>query len=375
MPKGKISVEAINGRLKAAKVGVSLRQKGDRLYLRATLPPKPKSTRTQPHQQDLTLKIYANPAGLERAEAEARKLGALLACKEFDWSLYQQPEATESKTCGDWVMQFKQYCLDTTLQRDSPEAAELLWRKRYYNPALKWLPQTVGLSVSVVVAVAQRSKANSRSRQVACQVLQQFAKFAGLDVNLKPYIGSYSPSKSLRDVPSDATIIAAIEQMRTPGWRWLYGVLATYGLRDHEAFFTQLEWQVNESNRKVLVAKVTQGKTGSREVYPFYPEWVDRWQLWDKHLPNLTARINQDYGERVSRAFKRAGVPFTPYDLRHAYGIRVSIVFKLPVAIAAAYMGHSPTVHWQTYNRWIRKDQHQRVYDEILKDETRPKSP
>jgi hypothetical protein len=77
MAKGKLTLDAINARLKAAQVGVSIRQKGNRLYLRATLPPKPGSTKKHPHQQDVSLKIYANPAGLERAEAEARKLGAI----------------------------------------------------------------------------------------------------------------------------------------------------------------------------------------------------------------------------------------------------------------------------------------------------------
>lgn len=151
--------------------------------------------------------------------------------------------------------------------------------------------------------------------------------------------------------------------------------MATYGLRDHEVFFTELEWRDSESGERILVAKVTDGKTGTREVYPFYPEWVERWQLWNKKLPKLTARINQDYGERVSRTFKRAGIPFVPYDLRHAYAIRISVVFKLPVAVAAAYMGHSPTIHWQAYNRWISKEQHQQVYDDVLKNEDRPKPP
>jgi len=82
----KITLEAVNQRLKGAKVEVTVRQKGNRLYLRSTLPPKPGSQKTKPYQQDLAFKIYANPARLEKAEAEARKLGALLAYKEFDWA-------------------------------------------------------------------------------------------------------------------------------------------------------------------------------------------------------------------------------------------------------------------------------------------------
>ncbi|BAS56832.1 site-specific recombinase, phage integrase family protein [Leptolyngbya boryana NIES-2135] len=240
---------------------------------------------------------------------------------------------------------------------------------------MKWLPATSELSPSAIISVAQRSKPNTRSRQIACTVLRQFARFAQIEVDVGPYIGNYSPKKVVKTIPTDKIISQAIEQLPNPAWRYLYALMATYGLRDHEVFFTELEWRDSESGERILVAKVTDGKTGTREVYPFYPEWVERWQLWNKKLPKLTARINQDYGERVSRTFKRAGIPFVPYDLRHAYAIRISVVFKLPVAVAAAYMGHSPTIHWQTYNRWISKEQHQQVYDDVLRDEDRPKPP
>jgi integrase len=80
-------------------------------------------------------------------------------------------------------------------------------------------------------------------------------------------------------------------------------------------------------------------------------------------------------GDRVIKAFKRQGVPFSPYNLRHAYAIRASVVFKFPVAVAAAMMGHSPDVHWRTYNRWINQEQHQRIYDELVHQENRPQAP
>ncbi|MEH2270409.1 MAG: hypothetical protein V7K68_18660 [Nostoc sp.] len=67
----KLTIEVINDRLKNALIGVRVEARGDRLLLRATLPPKPGSNKTKPHQQYLALGIYANPAGLQRAEAEA----------------------------------------------------------------------------------------------------------------------------------------------------------------------------------------------------------------------------------------------------------------------------------------------------------------
>jgi len=375
MTRGKLTLEAVNERLRGGRVGVSVEQKGNRLYLRATLPPKPGSKQTKAHQQYIALSIYANSAGLQKAEAEARRVGALLACKEFAWEPYLHRTSNSSDTCGYWIERYKKYYLETKLQVDDPKQGELLWLRRCYYPALCRLPENDELTASAIIAAAQYSKPNTRSRQIACQVLQRLAKFAGVEVDLKPYIGNYSSKKVVREIPTDEEILTNVDRFTLVSWRYLYGLMATYGLRDHEVFHTELEWRESPQGGKFLVARVKDGKTGAREVYPFYPEWVERWKLDTMNLPRLTARINQDYGERIARAFKRVEMPFTPYDLRHAYAIRISVVFKLPVAVAAAYMGHSPTVHWQTYNRWISQEQHQRVYEEVLLNQSRPTSP
>lgn len=154
--------------------------------------------------------------------------------------------------------------------------------------------------------------------------------------------------------------------------------MATYGLRDHECFFANLHW-VEKLNKKekelILCCKVTDGKTGEREVFPFYPDWVIRWKLWEVNKPKLTVKLHKDYGDRTSKAFKRSRIPFTPYDLRHAYAIRAAVVFNVPVGVAAAYMGHSPEVHLGTYNRWISSVQHQQVYEDAVTRPDRPMAP
>jgi hypothetical protein len=57
-------------------------------------------------------------------------------------------------------------------------------------------------------------------------------------------------------------------------------------------------------------------------------------------------------------------LPFVPYDLRHAYAIRGSVVFQLPVAVMAELIGHSPELHFSTYNRWISHAQHLQAYEQ-----------
>jgi hypothetical protein len=44
-------LDEVNQCLKAAKLGIRVAQRGDRLPLRATLPPRPGSDKTKPYQQ------------------------------------------------------------------------------------------------------------------------------------------------------------------------------------------------------------------------------------------------------------------------------------------------------------------------------------
>jgi len=76
---------------------------------------------------------------------------------------------------------------------------------------------------------------------------------------------------------------------------------------------------------------------------------------------DLTKTTLQKIGQQVTRQFQRYHIPFSPYNLRHAWAVR-TIHFGLPDAIAAQMMGHSVAIHTQTYHRWIsHRDQQQAV--------------
>lgn len=68
--------------MKAANCGVRIEARGKRLALVATFPPKPHTDHKEWKQSKLALGIYANGAGIQSAEKEARKVGGLLATKE-----------------------------------------------------------------------------------------------------------------------------------------------------------------------------------------------------------------------------------------------------------------------------------------------------
>lgn len=256
----------------------------------------------------------------------------MLACKEFDWSLYLKPQEDEDEesdrvTVADWLDRYQAHFFATRGQTPETEA---VWKKDYYGFVFKHLSPTAELTSDLLIHAAQRPKANTRSRQYTGLLLQQLAKFAELEVDLNAYAGNYSPNKIRpREIPDDEKISTVREQFKNPAWRWVYEMMACYGLRNHEVFFTEV------MTEPPYIVTITEGKTGRREIRPLYLEWAERWCVWDPLVPEVNG-THRALGDRVIKAFKRQGVPFTPYSLRHAYAIRASVVFKFPIAVAAA---------------------------------------
>lgn len=123
-----------------------------------------------------------------------------------------------------------------------------------------------------------------------------------------------------------------------------------------------------------IVRALETTKTGSREVWPCYPEWAERWNLQDRVLPPIRLdRTNEKIGHSVT-AYLSPKLPFVPYDLRHAGAIRTSL-FGWPVELAARQMGHSVDLHVKTYHRWINREYQQRIYDLLVNRTDRPRPP
>ena len=71
--------------------------------------------------------------------------------------------------------------------------------------------------------------------------------------------------------------------------------------------------------------------------------------------------------KKITDQFKRYSLQIKPYDLRHAWAVR-TIFYDLPDTVAARMMGHSVSLHTQTYHHWITKrDQQQAVNNALLK--------
>ncbi|MEO1741281.1 MAG: site-specific integrase [Cyanobacteria bacterium J06629_9] len=350
----------VNAKLKAERTRVTIEQKGESLVLRATLPPPPKSTKTKPYQQRIHIGLPASPAGLRQAQREAKLVGAQLATREFDWDRYLGKDTEpEIKSADVWLDEFHRHYI-------AAGGRETTWAGDYYKP-LQRLP-TGPLTAEVLKDVVLRTKPNTRSRQRACMAAGALAKYADIDFDPAPLRGNYSPAKvGIRSVPSDERVALHRQALTNPAWRWVYGIMATYGLRNHEVFHLDLtDFPI------VRVKEAT--KTGSREVWPCYPEWAEDWRLDRVELPSVDLeRDNSALGHSVTE-YLSPRLPFTPYDLRHAWAIR-TLEFGWPDALSAQQMGHSLEVHNRTYQRWITTRHHQRVYDLLMNREDRPRPP
>ena len=354
------SLQQVNERLKASSVKVCIQQRGDRLVLRATLPPKPSSHKTEPHQQRLSVGLPANLSGLRAAEKRARLLDAQIAAREFNWAEWGVATGPVVRSCGEWVARYQKDYIDNGGSLDT-------WNGDYAK-VLKKLPASASLNGDLLQTLVIGTKANTRSRQRVVMACNALAKFAGIEWDGSPLRGNYSPSKvEPRDLPSDEEIALHRQQLENPAWKWVYGMMATYGLRNHEVFHLELD--------DFPIVKVLEDtKTGAREVWPCYPEWAENWELQTRQLPPIKLdRPNSKIGHSVTK-YLSPKLPFLPYDLRHAWAVR-TLLFGWPVELSARQMGHSIDVHTRTYQRWIDREKIQAVYELLVNRSDRPYPP
>jgi len=368
-------IDQVNSRLKAARMGLRVERRGDLLALRGTLPPRPDSDRSRPHQQRISLRLPANKAGLKQAEQEAKVIAARLIEQTFDWRPYlvQQGQAFGSDSLADKLVAFEHHYFAAGLaDPDKHEASvKSTWNKAY-APYLRKLQETCdrrpGLSLpEAMVATVKSTRPHSRSRQVCCTAMDALARFLSLElsVDLKTLWGKYGGSRTqTRQLPTDEQIVAGFHQIPNPAWQFVYGVMAVYGLRNHEVFFCDYG-ALSQGEEEAAIAVLETTKTGAHDVWPFPLPWVEEFGLREVKLPaietNLEKTTLQRIGQQVTLQFRRYGIPFSPYDLRHAWAVR-TILAGLPDTVAARMMGHSVAIHTRTYHRWItRRDQQRAV--------------
>ncbi|MGC6482155.1 MAG: site-specific integrase [Synechococcus sp.] len=389
---------AINAALRAEGIRLRLEQRGHRLNLRGPLP-----CRTTPGHikvQRLSLGVSATTTGLQEARQLLHLVDLQLRREQFNWQHWSSgalkdqhqrpgpantttdgpsatngPSATVSDPLHDALDAFERAFFNDPQRRRSPAGSRTTWTSAY-RPYLRRLDAIANehqlpLSSALLSRTLSSYSDGSRSRQQCATTLAALARHCNLTLpdNWRAEAAGYGLHRArFRQLPTDGEILEAVLLIPNPRWRLVYGLMATYGLRNHEVFFADLSALSSGGDQVLRVLPTT--KTGEHQVWPFHPDWVQRFQLQDLGrnptlLPAVCTDLRrttlQQVGRRVAEQFRRYSLPLTPYDLRHAWAVR-TIHIGLPDTVAARMMGHSVAVHTRTYHHWItRRDQQQAV--------------
>lgn len=362
-----MNLQQLNKDLKTAKTGITVETHGDRLSLRGTFPPKPGSGKTKPYQQRIALGVRHNHDGLKYAKAIALEISSAITLDKFEWESFPGAVDRPARSLGDWIESFERSYFDR--RGNSPEVLTT-WRTNYLA-VFRHLPSDRGPDRELLYNfITRRSEPNSRSRKKFCLAINALARFAGWDWDFRELQGNYSPSAvKPRDLPDDTTIALWFEKIPSPEWRWVYGMLATFGLRSHEVFFLNAHELIERG-----IADVLEGKTGPRRARAYYPEWVDRFDLKNIRLPACHGKTHSDYTLRVCKAFDRYDIPFEALSLRHSYAVRM-FRFAVPIETASDEMGHSIDVHKATYLHWMSETTREETYQRLITHPDRPLPP
>ncbi|PHJ63759.1 integrase [Nostoc linckia z18] len=363
-------ISAANIRLKEQRISISIERHGAWLRLRGTFPPKPGAKQDRPSRQRIYPGISATPEGVRVAEKEAFKVRLSLDEKNFDWQVYTRHNNCDDRspsTVGEWILLFEE---DYFNRRRKDNQTLTTWRTEY-RAVFRRLPPDEPLNAEVLRQAILATYPDTKTRRRFCICLGALARFARVELDITLLKGDYSPKRvTPRQIPDDETILENFYKISNPSWRWVYGMMACYGLRNHEVFRVDLEAFANSH-----ICTVLEGKTGSRRVWPFHPEWVEEFDLHGLQVPPLNLeRSNASLGGDVSQHFRRQSIDFAAYNLRHAWAIR-TLEYGLENSLAAQQMGHSLEVHSELYHHWISEKQHQRAFELLLKRADRPKPP
>jgi hypothetical protein len=355
----------LNDRLKFSDIPVRVRLKGRNLALRATLPKKPGEGSGR-KQYDISLKIPRTRDGLKRAEREANILAQRMADGSFEWSQYAtgpNDDPLQSKPISQWIAELKPHYFATQRRgKNGKQITDETWRVQWGSTFRK-LPQSEPLTAGLLLAAVLSTGEGTAIREKTCQRLQHLANFAGIQIDLSLYdVGYESPP---RDIPEDDLILDWHDRIPNADWRWVFGMMATFGLRPHECFDCKFL-------DPLTVQVGTQTKTGERQTKAIPPEWVDRWKLLDGTPPPGKTRTPVQRGTSVSKQFRRYEVLMQPYDLRHAWAIRTSVVNGIPLATAAQWMGHSVTTHTRIYQKWLKASTNDQIYKSLILGKSTP---
>ncbi len=362
---------------------LKIEKRGGKLNIRGSLPSK--ENKNIQKVQRISLGIDADTDGLEEAKKKLQLINLQLELNQFEWRNWITSSIQENNKTYEFfikeISEFEKNFFKEYRNEYLNSARKSTWNSSY-KPYIKRMINIYKKNDNkdinnIFLSTLKSYQEGSRSRKQCGTSLNVFADFLKLSLpsEWKSLSRGYGIKKaSFRDLPDDNLIEELWRNIPNKSWQYVFGLMATYGLRNHEVFFCDLSALKNNGDKILRVLPTT--KTGEHQVWPFHPKWVDLFQLSSLgNDPSLLPKINRDLGhttlqnigKRITDQFKRYCIKIKPYDLRHAWAVR-TIFYDLPDTVAARMMGHSVSLHNQTYHHWITKrDQQKAVNNALLK--------
>ena len=392
--------------------------------------------------------IPASANGVVKAEEIAQLVTGQLVAGTFTLDWFNRligkdtSEQTKQLTCKEMVEQYKEYYFR---QREGNKNADYSWYCdcRYIENTFR--SKGIPLSLSIVRQTIDSTKNNSDPRSRVINGLVGLLKYFGNNDYkeiIKEYKASNNPKSKPRSVPSDEKILKIYSEgftppngcnkryhYRYPQWQFLYGLLATYGLRIHEAWnianwdkpvtLKDGDWVkvdidddnsvsvqrdagdliipsiLDPNNQEHILCIKHDTKTGYRMAIPISPKghnWIEEFNLLQPlnlpDMPNPLKRAGKSKScfnctTHTGKWFRRCGYGFKPHDLRHALNHRAHQLGYNPKATADS-LGHSLQMGTETYLRHmsdqvklqgikdvLAKEQNKRTEIELLREENK----
>ncbi len=376
-------INKVNDKFATQGSKLRIEKRGEKLNIRGSLPSK--ENKNNYRIQRISLGLKADISGINEAQKKLQLINLQLELNQFDWiNWISKPNKNKIKNNFEFknkLDQFEEFFFRERKNEYLSSTRKTTWRSSY-KPYLKRILNIYnnydkGDLKDIFQKTLESYKEGSRSRKQCATSLSVLAKFLDIKLpeNWKSSSKGYGLNKAgFRDLPTDEVIEQLWDKIPNKSWKFVFGLMATYGLRNHEVFFCDLSSLTNFGDKIIRVLPTT--KTGEHQVWPFHPEWVEKFELSKLgEKPELLPNINRDLkittlqniGKKITDQFNRYSLQIKPYDLRHAWAVR-TIFYDLPDTVAARMMGHSVSLHTQTYHHWITKrDQQQAVNNALLK--------
>ena len=333
-------IEKANSKLEKVRII----RRGSKLSLRATLPPKP-GDGNKPKRYTISPGFSATAEGLKLTLIEAQRIEADLIYGRFSWDV-PQDQLTIEKAIAKFEKDYWQR-KEKTINRANN------YKYDYSNHFL-FLPQDQILTPELLKKALDTTKPDSRKRRGMAIAYSALLNHFEIKHDLNKYKGNYKPSIK-RIIPTEEEIDYYWENnCKNPVWKWVYGIIACYGIRPSEVFHLEMSLM----NQYPPILKVGENtKTGERIVLPLPDEKrVIKWNLQEQIMPkiNTEGKSNQKLGGRISQKFNELGIP-SPYHFRDAYAIR-GLVMGYSSTAMCQWMGNSTSVFEKQYLRHMKEE-------------------